>query len=89
MEQKIHLFYYQVNEKLLNTSLGGNQSFFIKYHKLLCPIEFSVENKKSIPTAYDYENSTGHLNIIYIKLLRGQIKQCKEINQLFSIASQL
>lgn len=51
MEQKIHLFYYQVNGKLLNTSLGGNQLVFIKYHKLLCPVEFSVENKKSIPTA--------------------------------------
>lgn len=86
MEEKIHLFYYQVNGKLLNTSLGGNQSFLIKYHKLLCPMEFSVENEKSIPTAYD---STGHLNIIYIKLLIGQINQCKEINKLFSITSQL
>lgn len=89
MEEKIHLFYYQVNGKLLNTNLGGNQSFLMKYHKLLCPMEFSVENEKSIPIAYDNENSTGHLNIIYIKLLIGQIKQCKEINQLFSITSQL
>lgn len=66
--------YYQVNGKLLNTNLG-NHSVFIKYHKISCPMKFSIENKKSIPTAYYNENSTGHLNMIYIKLLSGQIKQ--------------
>lgn len=69
MEHKIHLFYFQVNGKLLNTGLGGNKLFFIKYHKISCPIKFSMEHKKSIPTAYDNENSTGHLNMIHIKLL--------------------
>lgn len=47
-----------------------------------------IENNKSIPTAYDNENSTGHLNMIYIKLLSGKIKQCKEINLLFPKTSQ-
>lgn len=76
MKQKVHLFFYQINGILLNTKLG-NQSVFIKYHKISCPIKFSIENKKSIPTAYYNENSTGHLNMIYIKLLSGQTKQCK------------
>lgn len=48
---------------------------------------FNRKQTKKIPNAYGNENSTGHLNMIYTRLLSGQIKQSKTINLLFPTTS--